>query len=457
MKKLYVLLAIMLLMIIAGCASDADKPIFSSEKAITAFSLDGVTGTIDQTGKTIVVNVLICTDLTALTPTITHTGRSISPAVPQNFSSPVAYTVTAANGTSVIYTVTVTLPAGCLPKTGQTASYATGDDGNLQKGVAWPGLRFTDHSDQTITDNLTGLMWTQNGNAPGPAGCTNGVAKTWQGALDHVACLNANNYLGYDDWRLPNRKEIKSLVHYGQTNTATWLNDFSQGFNNVADNLADSWYWTSTTCAAYDPAFTSAWIVNMSSGQVFNILKATTYFYVWPVRTGQSGVVALPKTGQTASYATGDDGDLEIGAAWPATRFTDNSDETITDNVSGLIWTQDGNAPGPAGCSPGVAKNTQDALDYIACLNTNNYLGYDDWRLPNVNELESLVHYGQANPSVWLNTQGFTAAQSAWYRSSTTNASDTSYAWVVMMGNGNVFRDGPKTGADRVWPVRDGN
>lgn len=78
-----------------------------------------------------------------------------------------------------------------LPKTGQTTSYATGDDGDLQLGVAWPSPRFTDNGDGTVTDNLTGLMWAENANLDG--------VKTWADALSYV---NALNLAGYDDRRL---------------------------------------------------------------------------------------------------------------------------------------------------------------------------------------------------------------------------------------------------------------
>ena len=54
-----------------------------------------------------------------------------------------------------------------LPKTGQTTSYAAGDDGALQKGVAWPNPRFTDNGNGTVTDNLTGLIWLKNANCFG--------------------------------------------------------------------------------------------------------------------------------------------------------------------------------------------------------------------------------------------------------------------------------------------------
>ena len=65
-----------------------------------------------------------------------------------------------------------------VPKTGQTTSWATGDDGYHQKGVAWPNPRFTDNGDGTVTDNLTSLMWLQNAGLLG--------TETWEEAL--IAC-----------------------------------------------------------------------------------------------------------------------------------------------------------------------------------------------------------------------------------------------------------------------------
>ena len=76
--------------------------------------------------------------------------------------------------------------------------------------------------------------------------------------------------------------------------------------------------------------------------------------------------------------------------------------------------------------------------------------------MPNVNELESLLHADQANTAAWLNTQGFNSVQAYWYWSSTTYAASTDYyAWFVFMYVGNVYYDG-KTNSYYVWPVRAG-
>ena len=304
MNRLFILLATLLFMVIIGCGGGSSEPaLLSSAKAITAFSLDGTAGTIDEEGKTIAITKPFGTVVTALVATFTTTGASVkvgatiqvSGKTTNDFTSHVDYTITAVDSTSVIYTVSVTIAAPArLPKTGQTACYdadgngisctGTGQDGDLQKGVVWPIPRFTNNNDQTITDNLTGLMWTQNGNAPGPDVCTPGVTKNWQQGMDYAACLNTNNYLGHNDWRLPNMIELRSLVHYELADTSAWLN--TQGFTNVDS----SGYWSSN----YSPIAPGyhALIVFLSDGQTSADYRRSAY-HVWAVRDGQSGIIKL--------------------------------------------------------------------------------------------------------------------------------------------------------------------
>lgn len=100
-------------LVMTGCGGGSSSTPLSSTKAITAFSLSGltpvVTGVIGETGHTITLNVPFGTDVTALVPTITHSGASISPAsgTAKNFTSPVSYVVTAADATTQTYVVTV--------------------------------------------------------------------------------------------------------------------------------------------------------------------------------------------------------------------------------------------------------------------------------------------------------------------------------------------------------------
>lgn len=287
MKKAlkYFLLIVWACALLAACSSgggggNAPAPL-PSPKAITEFIFadPAATGVITETNHTISVTVPFGTIVTSLIPTITHTGASISPesGVAQDFTTPVVYTVTAADATTQDYTVTVIVPTG-TPKTGQTACYNvagdvidcanTGQDGDLQKGVAWSDPRFTvgtGAETDCVTDNLTGLMWVKSPDS---------ATMMWQQALDYA---NGLTLCGHSDWRLPNRKELGTLVNYGVSYSAAWLN--TQGFSNVQG----AGYWSSTTCAQY---IGSAWMVGMNLGLMTASDKTVTV-YVWPVRAGQ--------------------------------------------------------------------------------------------------------------------------------------------------------------------------
>jgi len=154
-----------------------------------------------------------------------------------------------------------------VPKTGQKISYRAGDDGALQKGVAWPAPRFVvQPGSNTVLDNLTGLMWTLNANII--SGQTN-----WDGAVDFCRTLN---YAGYSDWRLPNRREMLSLIDDGQTNSPVL--PAGHPFTNVQSAT----YWTSTT---YGLGTSRAWGVSVLNGYS-DFFQKTSFYYVWPVRGG---------------------------------------------------------------------------------------------------------------------------------------------------------------------------
>lgn len=170
-------------------------------------------------------------------------------------------------------------------------------------------------------------------------------------------------------------------------------------------------------------------------------------------------VVKLPRTGQTRCWnssgseilcaGTGQDGDILAGATWPNPRFTVNGD-CVTDNLTGLMWAKDANLPNGN-------LSWQGALDYVASLNSGSGLcGQHDWRLPNVNELESMVNADLPNSATWLSTQGFNKVQTDFYWSSSSDAVfANNVAWIVDMPNGFVIAT-EKYKNEYVWPVRSG-
>ena len=145
--------------------------------------------------------------------------------------------------------------------------------------------------------------------------------------------------------------------------------------------------------------------------------------------------IKLPKTGQTTVYASGDDGNIQAGVEWPAQRFTDNGDGTVTDSLTGLMWLKDGYC---------LRAKWKSAVNTIADFNNHQgqntcagYAGnYTDWRLPTVNELKSLVNYGAGDSAQWLNSEGFLNVKSKYYWSATTYLGNASRAWMINMSDG---------------------
>jgi len=155
--------------------------------------------------------------------------------------------------------------ASQFPASGQTTCWdssgavvdcnSTGQDGDVQAGAA---LSYTDNGDGTITDDTTKLMWEKK-SADGSIHDV-GLVYSWAQAFGHVAALNLMGFGGHSDWRLPNVRELQSIVDYGQhlapTVSAAFNNNCGPGATPTiltgsctAAPSINSSYWTSTTVA----------------------------------------------------------------------------------------------------------------------------------------------------------------------------------------------------------------
>lgn len=115
-----------------------------------------------------------------------------------------------------------------------------------------------------VTDSKTGLVWQDNDDA-------NGTQRTWQEAIDYCEALSLDTY---EDWRLPNINELKSIVDRSKSNLA-----IADGFTNTSSSN----YWSSTSLLGNEDG---AWIVYFDDGSVFGLPKDGS-FYVRCVRDGQ--------------------------------------------------------------------------------------------------------------------------------------------------------------------------
>lgn len=351
-----------------------------------------------------------------------------------------------------------------LPRTGQSASYAAGDDFAANKGVAWPAARFTDNGNGTVTDQLTGLVWLKN------AGCF--TPSDWSTALKAANQL-ASGACGLSDgstagqWRMPNANELESLVDVSRFNPAV---SAGSPFANIS--LANA-YWSSTTYTALPSSamairFTDGrWINGADAGDGgFSNIKATSANSLWAVRSGGAGAIQLLATGAFSgqgggsgqSFGTNDDASLQLGVRFPTPRFIDNANGTVTDTVTGLTWLK------KADCIRDTWSNALSAVNKLASgqcgLTDGSTAG--QWRLPNRAEMLSLSDRAPTFPQsnyfdgipggdggTVTNPVIFNSFKvSVFYWTSTTDAADPTQAWTIYSCDFGVYNK-PKVDAQQ--------
>ena len=164
----------------------------------------------------------------------------------------------------------------------------------------------------------------------------------------------------------------------------------------------------------------------------------------------------LPKTGQVTEYVAGDDGTYEAGwwlkrlNANNRTRFvakTIDGDVVVFDRATGLCWAADGDE---AGCNNGDTITWANAIAYANGL---DFAGFTDWRVPNINELLSILDFSTISPTI--TEPPFINTVSAEYWSSTTYSGLTTWGYYVIFDNGGCAIK-PKTDTYQLRCVRGG-
>ncbi|HQT30849.1 MAG TPA: DUF1566 domain-containing protein [Thiobacillus sp.] len=312
----------------------------------------------------------------------------------------------------------------------ELACAGSGQDASFAVGMPWPEPRF-EVRDDAVMDRLTGLIWCRNANlAEFPL--------SWQEALDFVATMNREQRFGQRDWRMPNRRELRSVL-----SLQTRLPALPERHPFV--DVFNGWYWTSTT-AAISPAH--AWYVALDGARMFYGGKDQS-FMLWPVRGEGLGVV--PRTGQSLCYdtagkviscaGTGQDGERRIGAPWPEPRF-EMRPAGVLDRLTGLLWRRNANlTPHPV--------RWDEALATVAKLNQAGE--GSDWRLPTINELESLVDCAAHSPAL-PSGHPFADVQDI-YWSSTTSLFEPDWAWALYLEKGATGVGQKRFAQFSVWAV----
>lgn len=190
----------------------------------------------------------------------------------------------------------------------------------------------------------------------------------------------------------------------------------------------------------------------LTGTNIFGVDGTATAGYAFPSKPLQTTFgtsnYCTDATGATISCTgTGQDGEFNAGQAHS---YTDNGDETVTDNATGLMWQKCSIGLSGSDCATGTATQ----MDWTTALSTCNALdfaGHTDWKLPNRFELDSLLNLYNGSPAI--DTSKFPATQSNYYWSSTTYVNDPTNAWGVNFYNG-LTNNYYKAGSNYVRCVR---
>jgi hypothetical protein len=143
----------------------------------------------------------------------------------------------------------------------------------------------------------------------GVAGIAPDGSMTWATAQRWISAMNAAQYLGASDWRLPNGPQVNPICNANcsgsemgslfydvlEGSAGSRISDIHDAyFNDVFSNIQNGTYWTGTT---YAPNATSAWAFDFSNGGELTADKANYSYFVWPIRLNTPIVSPEPSTG----------------------------------------------------------------------------------------------------------------------------------------------------------------
>jgi len=325
-------------------------------------------------------------------------------------------------------TAEIPCPASGEPFYGQDGNYSINPPSYTKLDATGTALTDDAASWIMIRDNVTGLIWENktsdgsihdgsktftwcdtnpvtNGGETGTCGTGSGDSATDTEAF--IKALNDAQFGGFSDWRMPTPKELSGIANMGP----------SPKTDSVWSNTAENRFWTSI---AIDGTY--AYTVHFGDpGTRYGSIPSSglykgSFYAVRAVRSGNEPKLA-------SNYITNDDG-------------------TVTDILTGLMWRQQ--------TIPNA--NWQGALSTSESL---SLAGYDDWRLPNITELQSIVDYNK-NAPLSIDEAFFPGTLSSYYWSSSSVAGDPSLTWCVNFGGGWIEPFFSKLNSYAVRSVRGG-
>lgn len=273
-----------------------------------------------------------------------------------------------ANNSAKSYAIVDTNQTTCYHSSTGQAQTCIGGGSDADYSGNQPDYTLTDDG-LTVTDNVTGLIWTQSTDINSD-GVVNYNDKLFQ--IEAVSYCQDLTLAGRDDWRLPNIKEAYSLILFSGKDPSSYQGTDTDGLSLFLDDI-------------FDRAFGD---LDSANDRLIDGQYASTSLYVSTTMNGNATMFGVNYVdGRIKGYPTNMKEYyvrcVAGNTAYGVNDFVDNSDLTISDNATGLMWQQ----------NDAESIHWDDAITQCEAATTASY---SDWRLPNAKELQSIVDYARS-------------------------------------------------------------
>lgn len=267
-------------------------------------------------------------------------------------------------------------------------TFTTSSDNFFEKqdaaGKIMPAITTFSEGVRVIRDSNTGLFWEVKSPLEGDVNYCRDLYTFDEAQMIYPKKLNNVKYGGYDDWRMPNKDELRSILDYA-------LKDIAIN-TTIFENCQIGDYWTKNL---YKLQSYFGWVIFMGFGSSIAKSRETGRF-VMAVRGGNDRRFGEPDT----------------------SRFQCNGDGTVNDETTGLMWQQGNNER--------MGADTAEQLCLEMTLG-----GHTDWRLPNIKELNTILNLDEKQNNWFFDEVFSTEGLSGMLHYSSSSIFKNYYTWVT--------------------------
>lgn len=225
----------------------------------------------------------------------------------------------------------------------------------------------------------------------------------------YIQSLNEAKLCGFDDWRLPNLYELRSIRDYGTSGNTPAI-DTNYFPNDPGDLMWTAVNRDTNSDFAFALRFNAVSPTGLVSAGQDKYYKGEQHH----IRAVRGGTPIQATTSPLCRVTATNPTPSPDGQQTPTNRYIVNDDATVQDRISGLMWKRCVEGQSGADCSDSPGTQFSSFAAVIQAAKQSAFAGYFDWRVPNIKELASIVEPLCGNPAINLEVFPATSGYAFW-------------------------------------------